>query len=45
MLSVIETSGMMEGAGGYRLPEQLTSFLGHFLELRGSQVRIKIINY
>jgi len=45
MLSVIETSGMMEGAGGYRFPEQLTNFLGHFLELRGSKVRIKIINY
>jgi len=45
ILSVIETSGMMEGAGGYSFPEQLTNFLGHFLELRGSKVRIKIINY
>ena len=45
LLSVIETSGMMEGAGGYGFTAQLTSFVGHFLELRGSNVRIKKINY
>lgn len=41
MASVIEKSGMMEGALGYRIGEQLKNFLGHFLELHGSNVRIK----
>jgi len=41
----IEKSGMMEGARGFRIAEQLKNFLGHFLELHGSQVRIKKINY
>ena len=45
MVSMIEKSGMMEGALGYRIAEQLKNFLGHFLELRGSQVRITKINY
>jgi len=45
MFLIIETSGMMEGAGGYRIGEQITSFMGHFLELHGSQVRIKKISY
>jgi hypothetical protein len=41
MESVIEKSGMMEGALGYRIGEQLKNFLGHFLESHGSNVRIK----
>ena len=45
MVSVIETTGMLEGALGYRIPEQLKNFLGHFLESRGSQVRIEKIDY
>jgi hypothetical protein len=45
MESVIETSGMMDGALGYRIGEQLKNFLGHFLELRGSNVRITKIDY
>ena len=45
MTSIIEDSGMMEGALGYRIGEQLKNFLGHFLESYGSQVRIKQINY
>jgi hypothetical protein len=40
MVSVIEKSGMMSGALGYRIGEQLKNFLGHFLESHGSQVRI-----
>lgn len=43
MVSVIEKSGMMDGALGYRIGEQLKNFLGHFLESHGSQVRIKKI--
>ena len=31
MASKIEDSGMMEGALGYRIGEQLKNFLGHFL--------------
>lgn len=34
MTSIIETSGMMEGVGGYRIAEQLKNFLGYFLEAR-----------
>jgi hypothetical protein len=45
MASVIEKSGMMEGALGYKIEEQLKNFIGHFLESKGSQVRIKQINY
>ena len=45
ILSVIEKSGMMQGAIGYRIPEQLKNFLGHFLESRGSQVRIQKMDY
>ena len=45
MSSIIEKSGMMEGALGFRIGEQLKNYLGHFLESKGSQVRIKKINY
>ena len=45
MASIIENSGMMEGAGGYRIAEQLKNFLGHFLEVRGIQARIEKIDY
>ncbi len=45
MSDIIEKSGMLEGALGYRIAEQLKNFLGHFLESKGSQVRIKKINY
>lgn len=45
MHSVIETSGMMEGALGFRVGEQIKNFLGHFFELQGSQIRIKQIEY
>lgn len=45
MESVIETSGMLEGALGYRIGEQLKNFLGHFLESYGSNVRIAKIDY
>ena len=45
LVNVIETSGMMEGALGYRIGEQLTNFVGHFLESKGSNVRIKKIDY
>lgn len=45
LLSKIETSGMMEGAGGYRIAEQLKNFLGHFLESRGIHAKIEKIDY
>ena len=45
MALVIEKSGMMKGALGYKIGEQIKNFLGHFLESKGSQVRIKQINY
>ena len=45
MTKTIETTGMMEGAQGYTISEQLKNFVGHFLESYGSQVRIKKINY
>lgn len=45
LTSVIETSGMMDGAGGYRIAEQLKNFLGHFLEVRGIQAKIEKIDY
>ena len=41
----IEKSGMMEGALGFRIAEQMKNFIGHYLETKGSNVRIKIINY
>jgi len=43
--SYIEKSGMMEGALGFRIAEQMKNFIGHYLETKGSNVRIKIINY
>jgi len=45
MTSIIEKSGMMEGARGFNIAEQLKNFLGHFLETKGSEVRIKKIDY
>ena len=45
MASVIENSDMMENAGGFSISEQLKNFLGHFLESKGSNVRITKINY
>ncbi|HWP78588.1 MAG TPA: hypothetical protein VNL34_02925 [Candidatus Nitrosotenuis sp.] len=45
MATIIETSGMMKGALGYRIGEQLKNFLGHFLESYGSNVRITKIDY
>ena len=45
LASIIEKSGMMEGALGFRIGEQLTNFIGHYLESKGSNVRIKKINY
>ena len=45
MANIIEKSGMMEGALGYKIGEQLTNFVGHYLETKGSNVRIKKINY
>jgi hypothetical protein len=45
MAMIIEKSGMMEGALGYRIGEQMTNFIGHYLETKGSNVRIKKIDY
>lgn len=45
MFSVIEKSGMMDGALGYRIGEQIKNFLGHHLESFGSQVQVKKIDY
>ena len=45
MVGIIEKSGMMEGALGYKIGEQLTNFIGHYLESKGSNVRIKKIDY
>jgi len=45
LVDTIEKSGMMKGALGYRIGEQLTNFIGHYLETRGSNVRIKKIDY
>lgn len=45
MQDAIESSGMMSGALGFRIGEQLKNFLGHFMEQHGSQVRIKQIGY
>jgi len=45
MAIIIEKSGMMEGALGYKIGEQMTNFIGHYLEKKGSNVRIKKIDY
>ncbi len=45
MALIIEKSGMMEGAQGFRFPEQLKNFLGHYLESKGSKIRITKIDY
>ena len=45
IFSIIEKSGMMEGALGYRIGEQIKNFMGHHLEKYGSQVRIKNMEY
>ena len=45
MVLVIENTGMMENAAGFRISEQLKNFLGHFLESKGSNIRITKINY
>ena len=45
MANTIEKSGMMKGASGYRIGEQITNFMGHYLEEKGSNVRIKKIDY
>ena len=38
--TIIENSGMMKNVAGFRISEQLKNFLGHFLESKGSNVRI-----
>ena len=45
MASIIENSGMMENAGGFSISEQLKNFLGHFLESKGSNIRITKVDY
>lgn len=45
LVDIVEKSGMMEGALGFRIGEQLTNFVGHYLETKGSNVRIKKIDY
>ncbi|MGD8708135.1 MAG: hypothetical protein PVI88_05565 [Nitrosopumilaceae archaeon] len=45
MVAIIEKSGMMKGALGFKIGEQLTNFIGHYLESKGSNVRIKKIDY
>jgi hypothetical protein len=45
MASIIEKSGMMKGALGFKIGEQMTNFIGHYLETKGSNVRIKKIDY
>ena len=45
MADVIENSGMMENAAGFRISEQLKNFLGHFFESKDSNVRITKIDY
>ena len=44
LVGVIEKSGMMEGAAGFKISEQITNFVGHYLEGKGSNVRIKKID-
>ena len=45
LTKAIEESGMMKGALGRKIGEQMTNFIGHYLETKGSEVRIKMINY
>lgn len=45
LVGIIEKSGMMKGALGYKIGEQMTNFIGHYLESKGSKVRIKKIDY
>jgi len=45
MAEIIEKSGMMKGALGFKIGEQMTNFIGHYLETKGSNVRIKKIDY
>jgi len=45
LTKIIEESGMMKGALGRKIGEQMTNFIGHYLETKGSEVRIKMINY
>ena len=45
LAEIIEKSGMMKGALGYKIAEQMTNFVGHYLETKGSAVRIKKIDY
>lgn len=45
IFSIIEKSGMMKGSSGFGMGEQFMNFLGHYFESKGSQVRIKQINY
>ncbi len=45
LANIIEKSGMMKGALGYKIGEQMTNFIGHYLETKGSDVRIKKIDY
>ncbi len=45
MIYIIEKSGMMDGALGFGIAEQFKNFLGHYLESKGSEVRIKKIDY
>jgi len=44
-LNNLYETGVMEGALGYRIAEQLKNFLGHFLESRGVHARIEKIDY
>jgi hypothetical protein len=45
MAEIIEKTGMMKGALGYKIGEQMTNFIGHYLETKGSNARIKKIDY
>jgi len=45
LVNVIENSGMMKGAIGRKIGEQMTNFIGHYLENKDSSVRIKKIDY
>jgi len=45
LTQIIEKSGMMKGALGHKIGEQMTNFIGHYLESKGSFVRIKKIDY
>ena len=45
LATFIENSGLMKDAAGYRIGEQLKNFLGHYLESKGVQARIKQIDY